>query len=98
LVSHIEGAAEVDGVYGNIIFDLHPLSQKQPECKERATHILINFMSLLSLVCVLKFNATGIADILELVWIVNKRKLIPSFKRIFNFAGSHYTFRIRPGR
>ena len=53
LVSHIEGAAEVDGVYGNIIFDLHPLSQKQPECKERATHILNKFyVIVISGVCV----------------------------------------------
>jgi len=69
VVSHIEGAIEADGIYGNIIFDLHPHSQKRNQSVRKGlpiyyNYLILNFMSLLSLVRVLKFNSPGIADIL----------------------------------
>jgi hypothetical protein len=40
-VSHIEGATEADGIYGNIIFDLHPLSQKHNQSVRKGLPIYI---------------------------------------------------------
>jgi len=40
---HIEAATDTDGMYGNIIFDLHPYSQKHTQSVRKGLPIYYNY-------------------------------------------------------